>query len=117
MAVLQGSKVIADMWDHCDSEGEVLTSWNDYAAHMAKDRKWGGELECLAAMQKWKLSIVAVRLGAPTIVAGEGRAFIWFRLCGARYEALETTDDPEGQIIGTHSHRGCPCLFEIEVPR
>ena len=54
---------------------------------------WAGELELLAAADKWSLKIAVIRPGKSTVVVGQGKAQIWVLNEDSHYEPLACNTD------------------------
>jgi hypothetical protein len=62
---------------------------------MREPSAWAGELELLAAADKWNLRIVVVRPNASTVIVGTGKAVIWMIFRNNHYEPLDPDVSPE----------------------
>ena len=86
--LVKRGKVYEPLWDRCAPDGSACASWNSYIEAIRQPVAWGGELELLAAADKWNLCIIVVRPDASTVVVGTGKYNIWLLLRNQHYEPL-----------------------------
>eukprot|EP00959_Pyramimonas_sp_CCMP1952_P218946 4578067-Pyramimonas_sp.AAC.1 len=61
------SSVLEPLWDRMDPKGRPCASLTAYLAALGKPDAWMGELDLLAAADKWALKIVVIRPNQPTV--------------------------------------------------
>eukprot|EP00959_Pyramimonas_sp_CCMP1952_P451265 9448290-Pyramimonas_sp.AAC.1 len=88
------SAALEPLWDRMDPTGKLRASWTAYLAAFGKPDAWMGELDLLAAADKWALRMVVVRPGQPTIVIGRRKGLIWMLFRDKHFEPPEANTDP-----------------------
>eukprot|EP00959_Pyramimonas_sp_CCMP1952_P139410 2917523-Pyramimonas_sp.AAC.1 len=71
------SAVLEPLWDRMGPAGRPRASRAACLAAFGKPDAWMGELDLLAAADKWALKIVVIRPNQPTVVIGKGKGLIW----------------------------------------
>ena len=75
-------------WDRLGPDGKPCATWNEYVELMRKKDAWIGELDLMAAADKWKLKLIILRPDKPTVIIGDGRSHAWLLLRNDHYEPL-----------------------------
>ena len=69
--------------DGMETANDMVRSCN---LQLMRDKKaWAGELELLAAADKWNLQIVVVRPNESTVIIGKGKNTVWSSLIRASF--------------------------------
>eukprot|EP00959_Pyramimonas_sp_CCMP1952_P382820 8021569-Pyramimonas_sp.AAC.1 len=66
----KSGRPIKRLWSRLTPTGTACSSWAEYLRLMKDQAAYAGELELLAAAYKWKLTVVVIRPGDPTVAIG-----------------------------------------------
>lgn len=84
------------LWDRMMPTREALPcdSWAKYLTEMRKATTWAGELEALAVCDLFKIQMLIVRPGMPSVRVGSSGPTIWLLFTNNHYDALDAEKHP-----------------------
>ena len=82
---------------------------------MLLSTSYSGEMEMLAACNKWKIKIVMIRPGLDTVTFGNGRRVFWMSILNQHAEPLQPDEDQTHRIARLQEVKDIPLAHQITL--